>query len=298
MRIISFGDLYCDYYIKNGKDIYVSGGKSDANILVNLSRYFKCAYFGVCGNDPEGKIAVSSLKDVGIETYIREVQDETKTFFIDDGVTSKICPYCKKRYGYSGTKMEFSDIKIDKDDYIVVDNLRKFTLDVLKKYDNEAFLDLGSNHDILDYGYEELTDLLKGRFSIISLNERVYYYLKDKFLVDSYDLYDNFSPKILIITRGKRGCDVIYNDKFLKKTIEEPTREVSESGAGDAFISEFIRTYIEEKKVDDKMISKSIIRALTNSSKCVKSLGARGHIIKPYKVTSYEKCICRSIDVK
>ena len=36
MRIISFGDLYCDYYIKNGKDIYVSGGKSDANILVNL----------------------------------------------------------------------------------------------------------------------------------------------------------------------------------------------------------------------------------------------------------------------
>ena len=43
MRIISFGDLYCDYYIKNGKDIYVSGGKSDANILVNLSRYFKCA---------------------------------------------------------------------------------------------------------------------------------------------------------------------------------------------------------------------------------------------------------------
>lgn len=101
MRIISFGDLYCDYYIKNGKDIYVSGGKSDANILVNLSRYFKCAYFGVCGNDPEGNIAVSSLKDVGIETYIREVQDETKTFFINDGVTSKICPYCKKRYGYS-----------------------------------------------------------------------------------------------------------------------------------------------------------------------------------------------------
>lgn len=79
MRIISFGDLYCDYYIKNGKDIYVSGGKSDANILVNLSRYFKCAYFGVCGNDPEGNIAVSCLKDVGIETYIREVQDETKT---------------------------------------------------------------------------------------------------------------------------------------------------------------------------------------------------------------------------
>ncbi len=98
-----------------------------------------CLFFGVCGRDSEGNVAVSSLKDVGIETYIREVQDETKTFFINDGVTSKICPYCKKRYGYSGTKMEFSDIKIDKDDYIVVDNLRKFTLDVLKKYDNEAF---------------------------------------------------------------------------------------------------------------------------------------------------------------
>ena len=43
--------------------------------------------------------AKKTLKDVGIETHIREVQDETKTFFIDDGVTSKICLYCKKRYG-------------------------------------------------------------------------------------------------------------------------------------------------------------------------------------------------------
>lgn len=114
MRIISFGDLYCDYYIKNGKDIYVSGGKSDANILVNLSRYFKCAYFGVCGNDPEGNIAVSSLKDVGIETYIREVQDETKTFFINDGVTSKICPYCRKDMVIVELKWNFQILKLIK----------------------------------------------------------------------------------------------------------------------------------------------------------------------------------------
>ena len=62
-----------------------------------------------------------------ITTKTKERTD-AKTFFINDGVTSKICPYCKKRYGYSGTKMEFSDIKIDKDDYIIGSFIVRYTL--------------------------------------------------------------------------------------------------------------------------------------------------------------------------
>ena len=38
-------------------------------------------------------------------------------------------------------------------------------------------------HDIEEYGLDELELILKNRFVIISLNERVYYYLKDKFLI-------------------------------------------------------------------------------------------------------------------
>lgn len=299
MRIISFGDLYCDYYLQDGILKYVCGGKSDANILANLSRYFKCAYFGVSGNDCEGRIANKSLKDLNIETHIRVIEDETKTFFIDKNGFSKVCPYCKKKYGYKGEKMIDEDLadQILEDDYIVVDNLRNYTISVLKKFKNEAFLDLGTTHDIEEYGLDELELILKNRFVIISLNERVYYYLKDKFLIDSYDIYDKFKPKILIITRGKRGCDIIYNDKFLKKEIEDPEKEVDSNGAGDAFISEFIRTYIEEKEITDKMISKSLIRALANSRLCVSSFGARGHITLPYKVNNYNNCICKHIDI-
>ena len=114
-------------------------------------------------------------------------------------------------------------------------------------------------------------------------------------MVDSYDLYASFEPKILIINRSLRGCDIIYDNNFIKKTIEEKIKYVDLNGIGDAFFSEFVRTFIEEKETTEKMISKAFIRALTSISVCAKYLGARGHLIKPYKIKSYNKCICKDI---
>lgn len=297
MRIISFGNLYCDYYIKDGSNIFVSGGKSNANILVNLSKYFKCAFLGIKGNDQEGEISLKSLEDMNIYTSIRTVNEKTKTRFIAGNVISNICPYCKKEYGYDGNKMTLSELDehIGEHDYFVIDNLDEFTLNVLNKYSNEAFLNLEDIGDIETYGYKELIDILRTRFNIICLNEEVYYYLKDKFLVDSYDLYDSFKPKILIINRLLRGCDIIFNDNFVKKTIDEKIKYVDLNGIGDALFSEFVRTFIEEKEITEKMISKAFIRSLTSISVCAKYLGARGHLIRPYKIKSYNKCICEYI---
>lgn len=297
MRIISFGNLFCDYYIKDGSNIFVSGGKSNANILANLSKYFKCAFYGIKGNDQEGKISLKSLEEMNIETSIRTINEETKTRFINGNVVSNICPYCKKEYGYDGNKMSLNDLEgyIEENDYFVIDNLDEFTINVLNKYPNEAFLNLEEIDDIETFGFKELSDILKKRFNIICLNEEVYYYLKDKFLVDSYDLYDSFEPKILIINRSLRGCDIIYDNNFIKKTIEEKIKYVDLNGIGDAFFSEFVRTFIEEKETTEKMISKAFIRALTSISVCAKYLGARGHLIKPYKIKTYNKCICKDI---
>lgn len=298
MRIVYFGDMLCDYYIRNGVNLSISGGGDGPNVLVNLSKYFKCAFYGVCGKDSEGNAANLSLKSVGIDTYIRFIEGETKTRFYYDYNYSLECPYCKRFYGYDGSKIRVDDVILLKGDYIVVDNLNEVTVNILKKYDNEAFLVLNDVEEIDSYLFDELTSILKNRFRVISFNEQVYYYLKDKFIVDSYDLYDAFSPDILVINRGIRGVDVIYNNKFLKKIFENVNQPVCYLGVEDAIISEFIRTYIEENEVTDKTISKSLIRASTNLSKCVKSYGARGHILKPYKVLNYKKCICCSIDVE
>lgn len=45
MRIISFGDLYIDYYLSNNLVLGICGGKSNANIIANLSKYYKTAFF-------------------------------------------------------------------------------------------------------------------------------------------------------------------------------------------------------------------------------------------------------------
>ena len=36
MRIISFGDLYIDYYLNNDLVLGICGGKTNANIVANL----------------------------------------------------------------------------------------------------------------------------------------------------------------------------------------------------------------------------------------------------------------------
>ena len=36
MRLIAYGDLYTNYYFKNNLLEYISGGKSNSNILYNV----------------------------------------------------------------------------------------------------------------------------------------------------------------------------------------------------------------------------------------------------------------------
>ena len=85
MRIISFGDLYCDYYFRNNILIGVMGGKSGANILCNLSKKYNCTYIGVVGNDTAGDICINSLNKLNVDTtLIKVVNQYTKKFFTAD----------------------------------------------------------------------------------------------------------------------------------------------------------------------------------------------------------------------
>ena len=68
MKVISIGDLVTDFYYKNGKLVGVSGGMSSHNIIANLSKFkVKTAVYGVCGDDNAGKVALNSLKKLGVD---------------------------------------------------------------------------------------------------------------------------------------------------------------------------------------------------------------------------------------
>ena len=301
MRIISFDDLYVDYYMKKGELLGLCGGKTSANILVNLSPYFKTAFLGQCGNDEKGDLAIKSLELHDVDTtYIKRIEGETKAFFLEGDKYSKECPYCHRKVGYSNKMLDVDDIisNILKDDVIVVDNLKVSTLEILSKVKNKAFIDIGYLGSLLYYSLDEIESMLANRFEIISMNKRVYDCLKHKFAIDSTDLYELLNPKILIITKGDKGCDIIANGEFIKKEIENPAKVVDPNGAGDAFFAEFIRTFLESEYVDEKMISKAYMRASIASSLVVGVVGARSTHNPLYKLFDYEECICKKSTIQ
>ncbi len=298
MRIVSFGDLYVDYYFKNGVLEGICGGKSNANILANLSKYYETAFIGCVGKDSIGDMAIHSLEKLGVDCKnIRRIEEHTKIFFIEKGEYSQECPYCNRRLSYRGLKCTKEEVmnEIKEDDVLIVDNLNQVTLDVLQSVQNRAFIDIGYLGPLLYASFEEIKELLGNRFEIINMNERVYNVLKKKFAIDSMDLYDALKPKMLIITRGKRGVDIIYKGDFLKKEIENPTVEVDASGAGDAFFSAFIHAYLSHEEMDEKSISLAYMRAETLARQVVSLMGARAHLEHLYKIENYKGCICEEI---
>lgn len=301
MRIISFGDLYIDYYLSNDLVLGICGGKTNANIIANLSKYFDTAFFGVVGDDTQGKVAINSLKKLGVDVSGIDLIDEhTKTFFIDSKGYSNTCPYCGRKLSYHGLKFDEDKVinNIEEDDLIVVDNLNKSTMDIIDKLDNKAFVDIGYLGGLLYLNLDEIVDLIGNKFEIINMNESVYEVISKKFQIDSIDLYELLKPKILIITKGKKGADIIYDGILVEKVIEDPVSEVEISGAGDSFFSEFIRTFIESNyEVNEKTISLSFMRASAISRFVVMNYGARTHLEPLYKIDNYHECICTDIEI-
>lgn len=300
MRIISFGDLYIDYYISNEEVLGICGGKTNANIIANLSKYYETAFFGVCGRDTQGDVAVNSLIKLGVDVHVRMLDNiRTKKFFIDKKGYKTDCPFCGRNLSYRNSLYDYSEIidSIKKDDLIVVDNLNKGVLEVLSSVSNKAFLDLGYLGNLLYLSLDEIVDLLKDRFEIISMNGKVYDTLRNKFKLDLVDFYELIKPRILIITKGKKGADIVYDGGVIEKVIEDPASEVDVSGAGDSFFSEFIRTIIEEKEINEKVISLAYMRASSISRFVVMNYGARTHLEPLTKIKEYHECICDDIEV-
>lgn len=301
MRIISFDNLYVDYYLKKGELLGLCGGKTSANILVNLSPYFKTAFLGQCGNDAKGDLAIKSLDMHNVDiSHIKRMEGETKTFFCDGNDYSSECPYCHREVGSKGKMLDVDDIisNILEDDYIVVDNLKTNTLKILNNVSNKAFLDLGYLGNLLYASLDEIKEMMAGRFIIISMNKRVLDALKRKFVIDSTDLFELLNPEMLIITKGDKGCDIITKETFINKEIEDPAKVVEPSGAGDAFFAEFIRTYLEEKEVSEKMISKAYMRASVASRMTVGVVGARSLHNPLFHIENYEECICKNFTLE
>ena len=309
MKVVSIGDLVTDYYYKNGKLMGVNGGMSSHNIIINLANLgLETSVIGACGNDMAGTIAIKSLKDCEVDVSNIKIDNNlsTRCFHVSytkkEGtlsfISKKRCPVCNQKKWYETSQIDVKQAlkNISKDDILVFDNLNQKNSEIIDKSKNRKMLDLGQYFELDNYSDDILINKIKNKFDIINLNERVEKYLKNRFNVDIYSL---LSPKMLIITRGKKGTDFVFNKTTISKRITKPSPEIDPTGAGDAFFSVIIYEYIKNNYIiDNNFIDLSFEKGIKLTSKVVKKFGARGHIQNLYKIKKIDnKCICDDFSI-
>ena len=125
-------------------------------------------------------------------------------------------------------------------------------------------------------------------------------YLKNRFSKKSLeDIYNILHPKMMIVTRGKKGSDFVFDNNKVNKELSNPEVEVDPTGAGDAFFSMFISEYIKNNYIIDyKFIDSTFEKATKLTKKAVKKFGARGHIQNLYKIKKVkDACTCSKFDI-
>ena len=313
MKIISIGDLVTDFYYKNGKLVGVNGGMTSHNIIANIAKMgLDTAVYGVCGQDVTGNVALKSLKDIGANIDNVEIMENIKTrcfhvsYIEENGKlefkSKKRCPICNQKQWYEESNINTDDIlkKINIEDVLVFDNLNIKNQIIIDNCENKKMLDLGQYFELDNYSDEEVIKKIENKFDIINLNERVEKYLINRFSLNSLeDIYNILKPRMIIVTRGKKGADFIINNKKITKELSNPEVEIDPTGAGDAFFSVFISSYVKNNYViDEKFIDATFLKATSLTKKVVKKFGARGHIQPLYKIKKItDTCTCNNFEI-
>ncbi len=311
-RVVSIGDLVIDYYYKNGKLLGVNGGITSHNIIANLSKMkVDTAVFGVCGDDSAGEIAIKSLEDLNVDVsniikiknvltrcfHVSYTENNNKLSF----VSKKRCLFCNNKRWYDDSLINVQYVlnNICKEDILVFDNLNSINQEIIKNTNNLKLIDLGQYFEFEKVKDDEIIDMIKNKFVIINFNERVSKYFISRFKLKSeLDLYNLLSPKLITITKGKKGASFIYNNKIHNFKLESASVEIDATGAGDAFFSSIIKDWINnDLNFDEDSFFTWYKNSCKLTSKVVKNMGARGHLRKLYKIKGKENCTCQSFEL-
>ncbi len=313
MSVISIGDLVTDFYYKNNKLVGVNGGMTSHNIIANISKMgFDTKVFGVVGNDKAGQIAITSLKDMGVNVSKIKVLDEinTRCFHVSyleknkklEFSSKKRCPICNEKKWYEDSLINPKEIllELQLEDVLIFDNLNSKNQMIIDECQNKKMLDLGQFFELEQLTNEKIIEKIQNKFFLINLNERVLKYLKERFnFKTTKDIYSLLKPKMLLVTKGKKGAEFVYENKVVNEVLDNPAIEVDPTGAGDAFFSIFISEVIKNNYyIDEEFIHKTFKIASKLTSKVVKCFGARGHLQSLYKIKPIENvCTCKDFEI-
>lgn len=291
-RFIVFGDLIADCYYLDNKLLGIDGGSSRFNVIANLAGMScKNSIIGGCGNDKKGKNIIKRMKELNMDTsqiFFRNAKTKAYYLSVDKAKLPKITYNCSKKSPKDGKTTWYDDnledisyyySKTKDNDVIVLDDLDELSLAIINMFKCDKMLDIGKTSQLERLRDDQILGL-KNKIKILQLNERVVPYLMQRFECRNLlEISKLFKPKLLIVTHGKDGADFVFGDKMYEKKLANSANEVDATGAGDAFLSMFIKKYYDNlEQVDYDFIDDTFEEAVKLTSKVVGHVGARGHL--------------------
>lgn len=292
---VSHGDIILDkVYDGDLNLIKQDGGGSNWNSLYNLSYMGECCYaIGSCGNDEEGKIAISSLKNYGVNTDFIKCENistdvmniiiPNKSELGDDSIIhSWYSPITNKRTIYFRDNLPThlpAEIN-DKDIYVLLDKFETINLEFLNNIPNKTVcLDIGHPRFIEHFTKQYLTSFFKNA-NLVQLNNNVASLLFERLQIENeFDLFNLLDLTLLVITKGKKGASFIFKDNgklvCIDKSPETIAKVVDSSGAGDAFFATLIREYAYSDCINADFINNTFSMANKASRDVISQLGSR-----------------------
>jgi len=302
---LSYGELLIDkIYDANNNLIKIDGGDTNMNVIYHLALMGEqCYAIGIVGDDEHTELAVSSLSKVGVNTeYVKRVNKPTNVVYqyLPDKITAdnSVTFSCTHpgtdipSWVAPGKKLSMKIPQalkdIDNRFILVLEDMEPVNLEFMNSINNKKVaLDIDvrliSSLERLDKRYIQK---FIGNVDICQVNEGILEVLLRKLsLTNVKEFYELFHFELMIITQGKRGAVFFYTDslgethQIEKKTIKlvDPS---DPSGAGDAFLSVFLKIYkkyiSENKSIDFEFIHRGFNLANLFSATIIQGIGSRG----------------------
>jgi len=262
-------------------------GGAGANVAVGLSRLGVCSKACVAvGGDDIGKKLRRSLQKLGVDTglcqIVHECESDRSIILVDPIGRDRTIFYNRD----TGSRLRLKDISKWKTEWVFVSSLTEGwenKLGQLLKLRKEKGTKIAINPGRLQIkaGVHFLSPLLR-ELSLLFLNwdEALELVLSDKEFANKYHsktpskkvvlkFLQSLGPRAVIITLGPKGSIATDGYSYLKAPALSPQR-VELTGAGDAFASGFLASWIREP--DE--LKKALAWGMANSGSAIMYFGA------------------------
>lgn len=248
------------------------------------------------GADPEGLLAIDSLKKAGVnvsyldveykETNIMNIIVPNSTLNDNTVIHSWYSPITNK------LTMKFAETLIEElpeelqemQVYLILDKFFPTNLNFLNSIRNKKVcLDIGHIRFFEHFTKQYLLKFFKNA-DYIQLNDSTSALLFERLDIKTeVELFEILDLELLVLTKGKKGAMFLYrNDEgqvvSIFKTPEIIVDAVDTSGAGDAFFSVVVKEYAYAEKIDKNFVDNTFKIANSASRDILSQTGSRKRI--------------------